>query len=187
MILLINACARSQSRTKRLADALLERLGGPVREIRLPDMDMLKVDEAFLTKRDALIKNEKFDDPSFALAREFAAAEKIVVAAPYWDLSFPAILKQYFELINVLGVTFLYTSAGTPQGLCKAESLYYVATAGGTFCPWEYGFGYVEALARNFYGIPHVRLVKAVGLDIEGADEARIMREAMDSVKSMAL
>lgn len=187
MILLINACARSQSRTKRLADALLERLGGPVRETRLPDMDMPKVDETFLAKRDALIKNEEFDDPSFALAREFAAAKKIVVAAPYWDLSFPAILKQYFELVNVLGVTFLYTSAGTPQGLCKAESLYYVTTAGGAFCPWEYGFGYVEALARNFYGIPEIRLIKAVGLDIEGADEARIMKEAMDSVKNIEL
>ena len=187
MILLIDACARSQSRTKRLTDALLERLGEPVKAVRLLDIDMPKVDEAFLEKRDALIKNEEFDDPAFALAREFAAAEKIVVAAPYWDLSFPAVLKQYFELINVLGITFLYTSEGTPQALCKAKSLYYVTTAGGVFCPFEYGFGYVKALAQNFYGIPEVLLIKAVGLDVEGADESRILREAMDSIKSMEL
>ncbi len=55
MILLVNACARSKSRTKRLADELINKLSEPVDEIRLPDADMPKVDEAFLAKRDALI------------------------------------------------------------------------------------------------------------------------------------
>lgn len=55
MILLVNACARSKSRTKRLADELINKLSEPVDEIRLPDADMPKVDEAFLAKRNALI------------------------------------------------------------------------------------------------------------------------------------
>ena len=54
---------------------------------------MPRVDEDFLATRDALREKEAYDSPMFALAREFAAAEKIVVAAPYWDLSFPAVLK----------------------------------------------------------------------------------------------
>ncbi len=47
------------------------------------------------------------------------------------DIEFPANLKQYIEQINVLGITFAYTSEGTPKGLCKAKKLYYVTTVGG--------------------------------------------------------
>ena len=55
MILLVNACAQSKARTKRLADELINKLSEPVDEIRLLDADMPKADEAFLAKRDALI------------------------------------------------------------------------------------------------------------------------------------
>jgi len=50
-------------------------------------------------------------------------------------------------------------------------------TAGGTYVPGEFGFGYVETLAKNFYGISEVRLIRAVGLDIDGADPERILAE----------
>ena len=53
-----------------------------------------------------------------------------------------------------------------------------MTTAGGTFVPEEFGFGYVKALAQNYYGIPNVRLVRAAGLDLDGADPERILREA---------
>lgn len=178
--LLINACVRADSRTKRLTDCLLSRLGGAVTELRLADLNFEKTDEAFLRRRDALIAAERFDDPAFALARQFAAAERIVIAAPYWDLSFPAALKQYFEHINVLGITFRYTPEGTPLGLCRAKRLYYVTTAGGAFVPEEFGFGYVKALAQGFYGIGDVRLLQAAGLDIDGADPEAILARAMD-------
>ena len=43
----------------------------------------------------------------------------------------------------------------------------------------------VHTRKKNFYGIPDVRLIKAVGFDIEGADEAQILREAIDNIKAM--
>ena len=43
-------------------------------------------------------------------------------------------------------------------------------TAGGNYAPEEYGFGYVRAMAQGYYGIGDVKLIQAVGLDIEGAD-----------------
>ena len=121
----------------------------------------------------------------FALAVQFAKADEIVIAAPLWDLSFPAMLKQYFEQINVIGVTFHYTTEGFPEGLCHAKKLTYISTAGGDFYPEEYGFGYVRALAESFYGIHDVRLIKAVGLDIDGADEEKIMRAAIDQIDNL--
>lgn len=171
MVLFINACVRKQSRTRKLADSVLSKLEGEVQEIRLHELSFPVVDEAFLRNRDRLIDCGEFSDPLFDMARQFASADRIVIAAPYWDLSFPAVLKQYFEQINVIGVTFRYTPEGVPQGLCKAEKLYYVTTAGGLFVPEEFGFGYVKSLARYFYGIRDVQLVKEVGLDIVVPEE----------------
>ena len=54
-----------------------------------------------------------------------------------------------------------------------------MTTAGGVFVPTEFGFGYVKALAQSFYGIQDVRLIQAAGLDIDGADEERILQKAM--------
>ncbi|MDO4845610.1 MAG: ACP phosphodiesterase, partial [Oscillospiraceae bacterium] len=54
----------------------------------------------------------------------------------------------------------------------------YVTTAGGTFFPEAYGFGYVKALAENFYGIHDVRLIKATGLDLDGADVEELLKAA---------
>lgn len=182
MILFINACVREASRTKRLADCVLSKWDEPVTEVRLDEIEFEKTDEAYLARRDRLLAEENYEDPMFALARQFASADRIVIAAPYWDLSFPAALKQYLEQINVTGITFFYTPEGYPQSLCRAKELVYVMTAGGVYVPEEFGFGYVKALAQNFYGIEDVRLVRAAGLDIDGADPEQILRAAMDEV-----
>ena len=182
MLLYINACVRAQSRTKRLADRLIEKLGGGAERLDLASLSFPVADEAFLERRDRLIAAGAFDDPLFDLARQFAAADRIVIAAPYWDLSFPAALKQYVEQINVLGITFAYTPEGVPKGLCRAKKLYYVMTAGGNYVPEEYGFGYVRTLARSFYGIEDVELIQAVGLDLVGADPEGILRECLERI-----
>ena len=179
MQLFINACVRRDSRTRRLAESVLA--GREYTEVRLAEIDFPSADDAFLRRRDELLARGELGDPAFKMARQFAEADGIVVAAPYWDLSFPAVLKQYFEQINVPGVTFRYTPEGVPQGLCRAKSLVYVTTAGGNYVPDEFGFGYVKALAQGFYGIGDVRLVRAVGLDLDGADAEGILREAMAS------
>ena len=182
MTLFVNACVREESRTRRLADCLLSKLGAPITELRLADLSFPVADEAFLLERDRLLREKNDRHPLFRHARQFAAAEQIVIAAPYWDLSFPAALKQYFEQINVVGITFRYTPEGIPEGLCRAKRLFYVTTAGGTFVPHTYGFSYVKALAEGYYGIPDVRLIQAVGLDLDGADPERILREAAAAI-----
>jgi len=178
MILFVNACVRKESRTKRLAEALLAKLDDEITEVKLEDIDFTITNEGFLTKRDALIAAGKFDDESFALARQFAEADTIVIAAPYWDLSFPATLKQYIENINVLGITFEYTPEGMPKGRCKAKKLYYVTTAGGTYVPDEFGYGYIKTLAKDFYGIVDVELIKATGFDVYGESPEAILEKA---------
>ena len=183
MILFIDACVREASRSRRLAHRLLDVLGGAYEHVNLEKCDFPKVDEAFLQKRDRLLQEGDLADPMFGYARQFVQADAIVIAAPFWDLSFPAALKTYFEQINVVGITFRYTPEGVPVGMCRAKKLYYVTTAGGDFFPEEYGFGYVRALAQNFYGIETVELIKAVGLDIEGAPVEEILRECEEEIE----
>ena len=183
-VLFINACVRKESRTRRLAGKLLSKLDKPFEEIRLAEIDFPVSNEEYLAKRDQLIAEGDRQNPLFDLARQFAEAETIVIAAPYWDLSFPAALKQYLEQINVVGITFKYTEEGIPVGLCRAERIFYVTTAGGFFVPEDYGFGYVKALAHNYYGIQDVRKIEAVGLDIAGADAEAIMAAAEEALNN---
>ncbi|MBO4898965.1 MAG: NAD(P)H-dependent oxidoreductase [Lachnospiraceae bacterium] len=178
MILFINACVRKQSRTLRLAKRLLNNLNGDIKEVRLEDVSFPVVDEEFIERREALKNSGKYDDHMFDLGKDFASADTIVIAAPYYDLSFPAMLKQYFEQINVLGLTFTYSESGIPRGLCRAKELYYVTTAGGPIMSDDYGFGYVKALANTFYGIDAVYQIKAEGLDIVGANVEEILNGA---------
>lgn len=178
MILFVNACVRKQSRTLVLAKKLLNSFDGEIKEVRLEEIEFPVVNEEFINHREALKNTGKYDDPMFALGRDFAEADRVVIAAPYYDLSFPAMLKQYFEQINVLGLTFTYSESGVPRGLCKAKSLYYVTTAGGPIFSDELGFGYVKALANTFYGIEEVYQLKAEGLDIIGADVEAILNDA---------
>ena len=156
MILFVNACVRPQSGTKRLAECVLKRLGGTVKEVNLERENVSPLNGEMLERRLQLISTGAFEDSMFDLAKDFAAAGKIVIAAPYWDLSFPALLKCYIEQISVIGLTFAYDDSGRPYGLCKADRLVYVTTSGGPMFNEEAGFGYIKSLAQNFYGIQNV-------------------------------
>lgn len=184
-ILYINACVRKGSRTRKLAEKLLKKIDKPYEEICLADIPFASVNEEYLNRREHLISIGDVQNPMFSLARQFSEAETIVIAAPFWDLSFPATLKQYLEQINVVGITFKYSEEGIPIGLCRANQLYYVTTAGGYYVPEEFGFGYVKALAQNYYGIQDVRQISAVGLDIINADVNAIMNTAEDRLSEI--
>lgn len=177
-ILLINACVRPESRTLELAETLLQGLKGDVQEINLYETRMPVLDLNGMKKRTGAVSENDFSDPVFDVAKQFAAADIIVIAAPYWDLMFPAVLKDYIENITVGGVTFYYSAQGTPQSLCKARALYYVTTSGGYIGQNDFGFSYMKALANDFFGIREVIRYAAEGLDIFGADADKIMERA---------
>ena len=80
MILFIDASVRQDSRTRRLANALLSALDGEVEQVRLENVRFETVNESFLNKRDALIAEKSFHDGMFVLARQFAEADLIVIA-----------------------------------------------------------------------------------------------------------
>ena len=149
------------SRTDRLARALLKKLG-EYEELRLYDEPIRAMDPQRLPHREELLDRGELDGEIFRYSHQFAAADRIVIAAPYWDLSFPT----------------RYGADGRPEGMCRAEELIYVTTSGGPF-DGRFGYGYVKALAEDYFGIPATRLLLAEGLDIQGNDPEAILQKVM--------
>ena len=181
-ILFVNACIRPGSRTLSLAETLLQKLQGEVSQLRLYDAPLPALDLHGMETRDLAAGKGDHSDPLFDAAKQFADADVIVIAAPYWDLMFPAVLKTYLENITVAGITFRYSAQGIPESLCRAKELHYVTTAGGFIGQNDFGFAYVQALARNFFGIPAVHRYAAEGLDIFGADVEAILGKAREEI-----
>ncbi len=183
-ILYINSCVRKDSRTKMLADYLLNKIRGDVKEIILNEEKIKPLDNIALQKREKLISENNFNDNMFLYAQNFAESDVIVVAAPYWDLSFPSILKVFFEHINVLKLVFDYSDKGQIISLCKAKKLYYVTTKGG-YGSDDFGFKYIEALSKTFYGIQDVVLINAEGLDVYGNNVQDILAKAKRNIDNL--
>lgn len=170
-ILYVNCCVRDESRTHRIAQALLAKLNQEYDELKLYNENLKPLTKETLEQRSQFIENADYSSPMFEYAKQFAKADIIVISAPYWDLSFPAELKIYIENIYVTGITSRYSPEGIPIGMCRAKKLYYVTTAGGQYLP-DYSYDYIKDLAKCF-GIMETELIKAEMLDVDGicADE----------------
>ena len=184
-ILHINACVRKDSRTEILARYLLDKLNGSIEELKLSQANILPLTAETLNQRAKFITQQDFSSKIFDYAKQFSNADVIVISAPYWDLSFPALLKAYIENISISGISFNYTANGIPQGLCKAKKLYYITTSGGLIVSDDFGFGYVKKLANFLYGINDVQYIKAQGLDILGADIQKILADAKSQIDKL--
>ena len=178
--LFINACVRENSRTLVLAKKLMRDIHDEIIEVNLNLEGLEPLDRDLLAKRERLIREGKLDDPIFRYAAQFATADEIVIAAPFWDLSFPAKLKIYLEQITVSGITFRYIN-GHPTGLCKAKALTYVTTSGGPIID-DFGYTYVKTLAQKFYGIKKTTAIRAMNLDVDMISAEELLERATISI-----
>ena len=182
-LLFIDACVnRGISRTEQLAQTLLKEMNQngeyEIETLNLEDEGLKLFTGKESALRESLTRAGNFEGPLFTYAKQFAAADRIVVAAPYWDFSFPARMKCYLEQICVTGLTFTFSSKGIPGGLCHADSLHYVTTSGGSIGELNLGYEYLEKLCKVYYGINETVCYTAEGLDIEGNSVEEIMKEA---------
>ncbi len=189
-ILYIDACVRKGSRTRRLAEVLLQRLVGTESSFNVKKLVLKEEEKAFqplhesnLIQRNYALMHEVYDDPMYYYAKEFAAADIIVIAAPYWDFSFPAILKLYLEHVSVNGIAFRYEN-DQPVGLCRAGMLYYVTTAGGRIGNRNLGYDYVKNLTCGLFGVRETQCIMADGLDLEGVDPEEVIQNAEHAIFS---
>ena len=190
-LLFIDGCVSQRgqaSRTRALADAFLSAFreshpGAEVETVRLETLDLKPFLPAALDGRDALASAGAFDAPVFALARQFREADKIVAAAPFWDLSFPAAMRIYIEHISANGLTYHYESDGC-HGDCRAKRLAYLTSGGDFEKPESLGVLYWKQLSAMF-GVPRFDYVFAGGLDAEPARVPELMRTAEEAARRL--
>ena len=186
-LLFVNACVRENSRTEELSRRYLAKMKSgsqecQIEEIRLSEWALKPLDAAALKQRDADIGAGRLDKQKYRLAYQFAEADEVVIAAPYWDCLFPAILRLYLEQISVTGITFAYGENGTLVKKCRADRLTYITTCGG-FLPEKSA---VECLIHEMgrlFSMEDVQFYAAEGLDVFPDRVQDILNKTLDAMK----
>ena len=190
-LLFIDGCVSQRgpaSRTRALAEAFLSAFqeshpGAEVETVTLEALDLKPFLPAALNQRDELASVGAFGAPVFDLARQFQAADKIVAAAPFWDMSFPAVMRTYIEYISANGLCYHYEADGC-HGDCRADRLAYLTTGGDFERPESRGVLYWKQRSRMF-GIPRFDYVFAGGLDVDPAKAPELLEAACEQARTL--
>lgn len=191
-VLYIDCCIRGeQSRTRTLAEAFLSALsnrnGIEIERLTLMDEPIIPFQNGFFWQRERLIESGELNHPRFRYAHRFQEAERIVIAAPFWDLSVPALLKVYIENISVQGITFDCDEKNGCFGTCKAEKMLFLTTRGSEMegNVADNGTKYLGDMAK-FFDIPSFLHIAADGLDLGKEPVERILARAIDRAQKLA-
>lgn len=188
-LLYIDACIRNEeSRTKRIATPIVEALKEKyeVQTLVLNELPLEIVKEDLCKKR----LGGEVDCDVISWAEMIRDADRIVIAAPFWDMSFPAALKVFFELCSLFDVTFK-SDDKTCYGNCKAEKMLYITTRGmdiPTGDVLEQATPYLKALSK-LWGIGPLEVVATQNMDYSSEDviEEKIkaaIEEGMEIVRT---
>jgi FMN-dependent NADH-azoreductase len=171
-VLRVDSSARREgSVTRRVADALIERLEaveGPValtvRDVAATppalvdtawvDANFTAADERSPAQRAALAESD-------ALVAELAAADVLVIGVPIYNFGIPAALKAWVDMVARARLTFRYTEHG-PEGLLRGKRAYLVVASGGTAVgsAVDFATGYLRHVL-GFLGIEDVGVIAA--------------------------
>ena len=188
-LLYVDCCIRREaSRTRKMAEAFLGNLpkGWRVEKVTLMDEPLLPLMEGGFRQREELLQKGDFRHRRFDYAWQFQRADAILIAAPFYDLSIPALLKVYIENVSVDGIPFLCDEQGM-RGNCRASSMTFLTSRGGFYedSPDEMGSRYMEALCR-FFGTGIYRCVAADGLDMDPAKTPAMLADACERAAQAA-
>ena len=188
-VLYIKANAKEEgvSRTFRISDSFIEKYKELNPNDEIITLDLYKEGIGFLTEEGISLHRPKpgegKEHPILKYAYQFAEVDKYIVAAPFWNLSFPAILKAYIDYICVTGITFKYTAEG-PIGLCQGKKAVHIVGRGGGYsegpaAEYEMGDRYLRTIF-GFFGITDFSTISADMVDVIGQDVESIFKDAIE-------
>lgn len=164
-LIVIDACMRdAESRTRRILEPIVEELGKTyeIERVVLDGEDYAAVGRKVLAERN----NGHVPAETVEMARRVAEADRLVIAAPFWDMSFPAVLKVFIEQMSLFNITFK-DNGSYFDGLCRCEKVLYITTRGmnvHTGDPLEAATPYIKAISA-LWGLGEVVTVAAENLD----------------------
>ena len=170
-LVFIDACIREEeSRTRRIAEPVVEALSKRY-EIKRYDLTKMPM-EPLTPETYANRAAGKVPEWAVEAARTVAEADRILIAAPFWDMSFPAVLKVFFEHLSLFDITFT-DNGRSCVGLCKCEKVMYITTRGmniPTGDAREQGTSYLQALSR-LWDLGTILTVAAWNMDYSTPEE----------------
>jgi len=179
--LYIDCCIREGSNTKKISDAFINNLKGyEIKHLILENEDLKPLSGKFFSERQELLEKGQLDHHRFRYAKEFKDADLIVLSAPFWDLSFPALFKIYIENISVDSITFGATEDGL-KGLCKADKMIYFVSRGGFYDndSMESAIPQLKNLCK-FFGINELISISADGMNVASYDYQKSLDKAIN-------
>jgi Putative NADPH-quinone reductase (modulator of drug activity B) len=117
---------------------------------------------------------------------DVAWADIVIMVAPVWWYSVPAILKGYIDRVFSLGFAYKYTATG-PLGLLKGKKGLFITTSGANQQDAEYG-GMMNCLDKSlggvftFSGFAEKKLYNLFAVTTVGDEERRQMIEEVRSL-----
>ena len=180
-----------ESRTFKVSDSFVEEYKRNNPEDEIITLDLYKENIDFL-RTDDLGKlfgpkdEESKNNSILKYAYQFADADKYIIAAPMWNLSFPAILKAYIDYVSVSGITFKYTAEG-PVGLLNNKKAVHIVSRGGAYdnSPYEMGDRYLRTIL-GFFGIKDIETIAIDNLDVIGVNVEEKVEEGIKKATSLA-
>ncbi|HFE9685537.1 TPA: NAD(P)H-dependent oxidoreductase [Clostridium perfringens] len=180
-----------ESRTFKVSDSFVEEYKKNNPEDEIITLDLYKENIDFL-RADDLGKlfgpkdEESKNNSILKYAYQFADSDKYIIAAPMWNLSFPAILKAYIDYVSVSGITFKYTAEG-PVGLLNNKKAVHIVSRGGGYdnSPYEMGDRYLRTIL-GFFGIKDIETIGIDNLDVIGVNVEEKVEEGIEKAISLA-
>ena len=180
-----------ESRTFKVSNSFVEEYKKNNPEDEIITLDLYKENIDFL-RADDLGKlfgpkdEESKNNSILKYAYQFADADKYIIAAPMWNLSFPAILKAYIDYVSVSGITFKYTAEG-PVGLLNNKKAVHIVSRGGGYdnSPYEMGDRYLRTIL-GFFGIKDIETIAIDNLDVMGVNVKEKVEEGIEKAISLA-
>ncbi|BCB02737.1 FMN-dependent NADH-azoreductase [Bacillus sp. KH172YL63] len=116
------------------------------------------------------------------LSDQFISADKYVFVTPFWNFSFPPLMKAYIDSVAVAGKSFKYTEQG-PVGLLTDKKAIHIQARGGIYSEgpaagMEMGHRYLSIIMQ-FFGVPSFE-----GVFVEGH---AAMPEKAEEIKENAI
>ncbi|WP_445488678.1 FMN-dependent NADH-azoreductase [Niallia sp. 03133] len=123
------------------------------------------------------------------LSEQFVSADKYVFVTPFWNFSFPPVMKAYIDSVAVAGKTFKYTEQG-PVGLLTDKKAIHIQARGGVYsqgpaAELEMGHKYLTVI-MNFFGVPSFEGIFVEGQNAYPEKAAEIKENAIAKAKDVA-
>ena len=168
VIAIIDSTIREKSRTRDILEGIIGAFNNV--EFKYYNLNSFDIDVTNARSFPKKSMNVFF----YNVAKEIANADGIIVAAPFWDMTYPALLKAFIEKISILDVMF---ADGPTEciGLSKNHFMLYITTRGmniKTNSPLDGGSKSLKCLCK-LWGIPSFTCVSAYNLDYLLDDEIK--------------